>query len=83
LNNTDAPIDLSLLDAYDFDFKGILGDRDNPETWQLNSVENYIRYDVVTLLENYRKTNPSKPIGIVILGCTHYPFYTKSFYDNI
>ena len=79
LNNTDAPIDLSLLDAYDFDFKGILGDRDNPETWQLNSVENYIRYDVVTLLENYRKTNPSKPIGIVILGCTHYPFYTKSF----
>jgi glutamate racemase len=79
LNNTDAPIDLGLLDAYNFDIEGFLGDKDNPATWQLNSVENYIRYDVVTLLENYRKTDPSKPISIVILGCTHYPFYIESF----
>ena len=79
MNNPEALIDMELIEAYDFDFNGIIGDKGNPSTWQLNSVENYIRYDVTTLVEKYKKSVPNKPISVVILGCTHYPFYIESF----
>lgn len=79
INNPEALIDMKTIQAYAFDFKGIIGDKDNPSTWELNSVENYIRYDVTTLVEKYKKSAPNKPISVVVLGCTHYPFYMDSF----
>lgn len=75
VGNADAPIDLSLIPEYAFDPGGLLGDPDDPATWRLNSVANYIQYDTTTLVENHRRSGSTEPITAVILGCTHFPFY--------
>jgi len=75
VDNPEAPIDLSLIQTYDFDPDGLLGDPDDPTTWRLNSVDNYIRYDTTSLVENYRRSGSTEPITAVILGCTHFPFH--------
>ena len=83
--NTAAPIDPTLLPAYGFEMSGILGDPARVESWQLNSITNYARYDITTLVEKYRRTTASvpggsggkadipPPITTVVLGCTHFP----------
>ena len=70
-----APIDPSLLGQYGFAPAGLLGQADQPATWRLNSVENYIRYHTASLMETYRRSGNSEPISAVILACTHFPFY--------
>lgn len=70
-----APIDPGLFGQYRFEIEGFLGNIDQPNTWRLNSIENYIRYHTTSLLESYRLDGKSEPIGAVILGCTHFPFY--------
>ncbi|MBN2600854.1 MAG: aspartate/glutamate racemase family protein, partial [Candidatus Marinimicrobia bacterium] len=74
-----AVIDKNILARYDFNWGGnqllYIGEPENPDTIQLNSVENYIRYHVVSLLEQLRKAEEPKPLKVIILGCTHYPFY--------
>lgn len=74
VDNARAPIDVSLAGVYQFEQQGLLGELDRPETWRLNSVENYVRYDVAALVEGYRKSGASQPLEKVILGCTHFPF---------
>ncbi len=74
VDNARAPIDVSLANVYQFERQGLLGELDRPETWRLNSVENYVRYDVATLVESYRKSGTNQPIEKVILGCTHFAF---------
>lgn len=78
VDNPVAPIDPSLIAEYDFDPEGILGDPGDPTTWRLNSVDNYIRYDTTTLVENYRRSGSTAPITTVILGCTHFPFHQEA-----
>jgi len=82
-NNVKAPIDSELQNVYGFDKRGLRGDPSRPETWQLNSIENYVRYDVVTMIENYRKSGATQPIGNVILRCTHFPFESERIRDNL
>ncbi len=72
-----ALIRSELLSAYQFDPQGMLGDLANPGSLQLNSADNYIRYDVTTLVETYRKDGGSQPIDTVVLGCTHFPLVEK------
>ncbi|MHC4641792.1 MAG: glutamate racemase [Planctomycetota bacterium] len=74
VGNKAAPIDTALFTQYSFETKGLLGDIDQPATWRLNSVENYIRYHTASLVEQYRRSGGSEPIGTVILGCTHFPY---------
>ncbi len=74
IGNARAPIDASLANVYGFEANGILGELDRPETWRLNSVENYVRYDVATLVEGYRRSGAVQPLEKVILGCTHFPY---------
>ena len=74
VGNSRAPIDVSLANVYGFEAKGLLGDLERPETWRLNSVENYVRYDVATLVEGYRQSGANQPLEKVILGCTHFPY---------
>lgn len=69
----EALLDSELFPVYDFDPAGLLGRADQPSTLRLNSVTNYIRYDVVTLLENYRRSGGRTPIDTLVLGCTHFP----------
>ena len=72
-------IDKNILARYDFNWENsqllYTGKPENPDTIELNSVENYIRYHVVSLLEQLRKAEEQKPLKVIILGCTHYPFY--------
>ena len=40
----------------------------------LNSVQNYIRFDVASLLTGFRDQHPqARPMQLVVLGCTHFP----------
>ncbi|WP_394823924.1 glutamate racemase [Pendulispora albinea] len=74
VGNTSASIDPELKSAYGFEASGLAGDPNQVGTWRLNSVENYVRYDVTTLVEAHRKQGASAPISTVVLGCTHFPF---------
>ncbi|MFN2315031.1 MAG: hypothetical protein ABR531_11270, partial [Bacteroidales bacterium] len=74
-------IDRALLDVYNFDSSSnkMLCDSDEQENctvMQINDAENYIRYHLVTLLENMRVSPDSPPMKALILGCTHYPYLT-------
>ena len=73
VDNEAAPIDPALLPVYGFDKNGVLGNDAKPATWQLNSAENYARYDVAMLVEKYRRSGGGAPISTLVLGCTHYP----------
>ncbi|MFK5959595.1 MAG: hypothetical protein QM495_12100 [Lutibacter sp.] len=75
----DVKIDRTLFDIYNFDFNNskMLCDSekaDDCSILQINDAENYVRYHVVTLLENIRKSNTSNQLKSIILGCTHYPY---------
>ena len=74
VGNKAAPIVPALFAQYSFETKGFLGDLDSPNTWRLNSVENYIRYHITSLVEQYHRSPNSEPISTVILGCTHFPY---------
>ena len=75
----DVKIDKTLFDIYNFDFDNskMLCDTekaDDCSILQINDAENYVRYHVVTLLENIRKSNTKNKLKSIILGCTHYPY---------
>ncbi len=79
LDHEQYPIDRSLLQAYRFDFtkNAMLCDRrqtDDCNILQLNSPANYVRYHLVSLLEQMRKAEDVQPLKALVLGCTHYPY---------
>ncbi|HSV87788.1 MAG TPA: hypothetical protein VLH61_04030 [Bacteroidales bacterium] len=80
-------IDLSLWDRYGFDMEGnsmlFENGPKNPVNLQINSVENYIAFHLVYLMEKIRKTEGAKPLRVVILGCTHYPFFREAFQNQL
>jgi glutamate racemase len=69
-------VEPSAMAPFGFDARGIL--RDGAKV-QLNSVENYIAYDTLMLVEQVRRAKAAKPLKTVILGCTHFPFYADVF----
>jgi len=87
LQHSAAVIESTKLPRYDFDWteNRILysGSRENPDTIQLNSVENYIRYHIVSLLEQVRDASQPAPLKVIILGCTHYPFYSAQLREQL
>ena len=72
-DNKAAALDQDALEIYGFDPAGLLGDPKVAESLRLNSVANYVRYDVVTLVRNHRASGRSTAIDTVVLGCTHFP----------
>lgn len=82
VGNSAAPIDPGLIAEYGFESEGLLGDPEDPETWRLNSIENYIRYHTTTLAEEHRRAGSTEPISTVILGCTHFPFHQEAIEDS-
>jgi glutamate racemase len=80
--NVQAKVDTSIWDRYGFETKDnallLRRDGDEIKQVQLNSVDNYISYHLVTLLEKVRKGRGGK-LKVIILGCTHYPFYSGEF----
>ena len=82
LDHSEYAIDRTLLDIYNFNFdkNQMLCDSKDAEDCsllQINSSENYIRYHLVSLLEQMRKAPEAKPLKALILGCTHYPYLVK------
>jgi len=55
------------------------GDAATPVRIQINSVENYIAFHVVSLMEKIRTADGALPLNSVVLACTHYPFFTETF----
>ena len=82
----DLKIDKTLFDIYNFDFDNskMLCDTekaDDCSILQINDAENYVRYHLVTLLENIRKGETTNKLKSIILGCTHYPYLTEEIGD--
>lgn len=44
------------------------------DTIEINSVENYVRYHVVSLVEQLKEGKDTILLKAIILGCTHYPY---------
>ncbi len=71
--NKAAALDQRALETYGFDPAGMLGDPKVIESLRLNSVANYVRYDVATLVRNHKASGSTTAIDTVLLGCTHFP----------
>ncbi len=82
-NNDKAKIDKNILDRYNFDYSKnyilLKGTKDDPIEIQLNSINNYITYHVISLMEKIKASGTKNKLRAVILGCTHYPFFMKEF----
>lgn len=77
----DVKIDKTLFDIYNFDFDNskMLCDTekaDDCSILQINNAENYVRYHLVTLMEQIRQSKTNNKLKSIILGCTHYPYLT-------
>ncbi len=79
IGNGDDSLNINLMDVYNFDFSGhnmLYTKKANGgySELQLNSSDNYARFNLVSLIEKYRAGGSKSPIKAIILGCTHYPF---------
>ena len=77
----DVQIDKTLFDVYNFDFaeSKMLCDTeksDDCSILQINDAKNYVRYHLVTLMEQIRLSKTKNKLKSIILGCTHYPYMT-------
>ena len=75
----DVKIDRTLFDIYNFDFDNskMLCDSEKADEFsilQINDAKNYIRYHLVTLMEQIRQSKTNNKLKSIILGCTHYPY---------
>jgi len=75
-------IDSTLFDSYNFDFsdRKMLCDNDNLNDCnlvQINDPVNYMRFHLVSLMEQIRISKSQNKLKVIILGCTHYPFLTN------
>lgn len=83
IKNKDYTIDTTLLQVYNFNKEAnkLLCEYDDKGScldMQLNDPANYVRYHLVGLLEKIKRSNSSKKMNTLILGCTHYPFMKDS-----
>ncbi len=87
LNHPGAPIDSRILPRYGFDFSACRmlreGDPTRPTALEINSLENYVAYEVTSLLEKLRVQSDAPPLAAVVLGCTHFPYCASSFRDQL
>src|SRR5690606_14287770 len=97
LDNDTHKIEKELLEVYNFNFEGsqMLCDSKNTDDCdilQINSPENYVRYHLVSMMNNLRNLDNPQPLKALILGCTHYPYMIeeiqvvlnelRDFYDD-
>jgi len=87
INHPDHPIDLSLLEAYRFDYSNhaMLATETFGEytQLQLNSARNYARYHLLSMMEKLRNTPHPQPLKVFIMGCTHYPYHKETLHNML
>lgn len=82
-------LDSTLLDAYQFDFESnrmlcdASGLTQGCRILQINDIGNYVRYHMVSLLEQIRLDDDKAPLKAMILGCTHYPFVVDEIRNTL
>ncbi len=85
--NGEMKIDLSLWNRYNFNMdSGAMlfeGEKEHPHNLQINSVENYISFHLVSLMEKIKNTDGAQPLRSVVLACTHYPYFEKTFRETL
>jgi glutamate racemase len=79
-------INKELLHAYQFDFTGgkMLCDNENIDecsVMQINDAGNYVRFHLVSLMEQIRKSGVKNQLKTLILGCTHYPYLSAEIME--
>ena len=79
LGTSEDSIFPDLLPCYGFDFTGNKAFLETspdgkPLRIQLNSPDNYARFNIVNLVAKAVDAGLEEPLRCVILGCTHYPF---------
>ena len=84
-DNPNAKIQPDLATVYAFQQSGLITSQapsGSAQVVRLNSVDNYVRFDVVEMVDRYSKQfapphSQTPPITKVILGCTHFPFESE------
>lgn len=80
------PIDPALMEEYNFEpGDSLLVRQDtagNITAVELNSIINYIRYYVTSMVERAAAEYPGGKLESVILGCTHYPFFSDEIREH-
>ncbi len=79
-------IEKTLLDIYNFDFdqNKMLCDAGSPgdcNILQINDAENYVRFHLVSLMEQIKNAENDVPLKSIILGCTHYPYLISEIHE--
>lgn len=86
-SNQNLTIDKSKISRYNFNWENnqmlFNGTIEEPINIQINSVDNYIAYHVTNLLEKIISHKNPTVLKKIILGCTHYPFYTEIFQNKV
>ena len=77
VDHPEFPIRPELLDAYNFDAENgaLLVIQGKKVEIQLNAAQNYARYHLLSLMEQLRARPQARPLKVLIMGCTHYPYY--------
>ncbi len=74
----DMFINPAVFNRYMFDLdNGALlfeGNIEHPFNIQINSIENYVAFHLVSLMEKIKDAGNVPPLKTIILGCTHYPY---------
>jgi glutamate racemase len=72
-----------LIPVYNFDTTGnkLLYEKQGSKyiDIQLNSPENYIKFHLVSMCEMLKAQPVARPLKVLVLGCTHYPYYSVFF----
>jgi len=79
----------SLLDMYHFNFSDSkmlcdtndVSDVSDCSAMQINDPVNYMRFHLVSLLEQVRASNMQNKLKVLILGCTHYPYLEQEIHQ--
>ena len=53
---------------------------DDCSVMQINDAENYVRYHLVSMMEQIRRSKPRGKLRVLILGCTHYPYLSAEIH---
>jgi glutamate racemase len=86
VDNDKLRIERTLMDLYNFDFtqSKMLCDATKVadcSNLQINDAENYVRFHLVSMLEQMRQAKEVNPLKTLILGCTHYPYMDAVIQD--
>ncbi|MCI1779757.1 MAG: hypothetical protein LKI53_07365 [Bacteroidales bacterium] len=87
IGSGEMDIRLNLMRVYGFDYKlyHILfqKERDSVKNVQINSVKNYAKFYLISLIEKYRETGFNRPLKYIVLGDSELRGIVDTLYDAV